>query len=78
MARLIKFEELNEFGCVYENSSCSNAPDWIFSTSYWTGTAKDAEYIYAVSSLSAFFADPCYYWGTFGVRPVVEIPLTEF
>ena len=37
--RLIKFNELTELGCSKEENSCSNAPSWVYSTSYWTGDA---------------------------------------
>ena len=43
-ARLISLDELFELGCTEYapekwGGSCENAPDWVTSTSYWTGTA---------------------------------------
>ena len=38
-ARLIKYNELLGLGC--SDWNCKNAPNWLYSTSYWTGEAYD-------------------------------------
>ena len=48
-ARVIKIEELEELGCSVENATCSNAPSWVTSSAYWTGSAySDNEFWYVV------------------------------
>ena len=70
-------EELNELGCTSVGEYCSSStPKWVYSTTYWTGTAVTAQKIILQSSSGLFQS---YYYGDYnGVRPVIEIPLTEF
>ena len=73
-ARLISLDELtsSDIGC--SSSSCSSALDWITSSTYWTGTAKDDTFIWFVNSNGALNSY-AYYFGTgIGVRPVIVIP----
>lgn len=46
-ARLIKYDELLSLGC--SDLTCMNAPEWVYSTTYWTGCAyDDMGYVLAV------------------------------
>ena len=82
-ARLITPNELEKLGCVYdyENISGSCLPssyNWIYSTSYWTSIAYEPSTVWTVRSdgyLDDYFPYINY---SFGVRPVIKIPLTEF
>ena len=77
-ARLITKAELEKLGCNEDDYSCSDAPSWVYSTSYWSGTAGGTSYVWGVNS-DAFFSDDDYDRDdVLGVRPVIEIPLTEF
>ena len=75
-ARLITKEELtNEnIRCVESNSKCNAAPTFIYSTSYWVGTAYNENKIFAVTSSGNLYN---YYYSeeeSLGVRPVIVIP----
>ena len=75
--RLISMEELYELGCT--STSCDSAPEWVQATSYWTGTAGTYKRLYRVSEGS--YEDGLYdalYEKANGVRPVIEIPISEF
>ena len=85
-ATLISYEQLVELGCDPIKHTCVNyvgnvvlensAPSWVYSTSYWTGTAFDFELVWRVD-LYDFFED--YYDIDYivGVRPVVTISTSE-
>ena len=75
--RLISHDELEGLGCSMAYKTCENAPSWIYSTSYWTGSANDSNYIWRVDT-SAYYACNSYnnYFDV-GVRPVVEISVNE-
>lgn len=75
--RLIKSEELETLGCSMTNWSCTNAPSWVYSTSYWTGTAKDYNYIWRVDTGGYFACNSFNNYYDVGVRPVVEISVNE-
>ena len=78
-ARLIKQEEQQKLGCNSQNYNCSDSPySWIYSTSYWTGTALAENVILFIYHGGVkdddTFDDP----NGCGIRPVIKIPLTEF
>ena len=82
-ARLITKSELEKLGCSSSSYSCSSAPNWVYSTSYWSGTVAYSEFIWFVAYNADF--DSSYYRGgyygsgdDFGVRPVIEIAEAEF
>ena len=80
-ARLITKDELtsDEIGCSDTNYTCKrSAYPWIYSTSYWSGSADDANFVWRVSS-SGSFGDNFYGYGSdFGVRPVIIISKSNF
>jgi hypothetical protein len=57
-ARQITSEELfnpNTFACDVENRTCLDSPYlWIYSTSYWTGTARNEDSVWRVFSDGSF------------------------
>ena len=75
-ARLIKIEELESLGCQIDGT-CSEAPKWVYSTTYWTGNISSINYVYRVGTgglLSRSYTHKyCY-----GVRPVINVKKTEF
>ena len=76
-ARLITYEELINLGCSGDDFSCSGAQSFVYSASYWTGSAYDSNYVYVVEGETFRHYNP----GSddsMGVRPVIEIPLSEF
>ena len=79
-ARLITKEELEGLGCIVSSESCSQAPSWVYSTSYWSGSA------YNTSIRDLWFVDSTGYYGKYlysgdyelGVRPVITISKDYF
>ena len=77
-ARLIKYEELLKLGCSDIDQNCENAPAWVSSTTYWTGTAADKDNLYQVGGNRACPKfGVCHYLEGYGVRPIIEVPLIE-
>ena len=78
-ARLIGEDELKELGCT--DYGCTNSPSWVYSTSYWTGSSFGVGndiYVYGVSVDGSFGGLPSFVYGRFGLRPLIEISLSEF
>ena len=77
-ARVITYEELINLGC--SQSSCSAAPNWVYATSYWTGSAyNEASYVWSVSSDGCVgVSDSAHTNYSYGIRPVIIIPKSEF
>ncbi len=77
-ARLISYEELTALGC--SSSSCSEAPSWVYATTYWTGSAKSSSNVWFIYSLQKKLNFTDYYLGeaTCGVRPVITIAKSYF
>ena len=82
-ARLITKDELtsDEIGCSdadYTTCTGSSYP-WIYSTSYWSGSAINTTYLWGVDSFGNFFNDADFsYDSNFGVRPVIIISKSNF
>lgn len=78
-ARLIRYEELIELGCSSSNGCKNSSYKWIYSTSYWTGTAVSIGELCRVRSDGAF--GPMYSYNVAyaqGIRPVIKISKTYF
>ena len=76
-ARLIMKEELEGLGCSEDDESCSNASEWVRATSYWSGSSIGSFYVWAVHG--GWFDKNTYDSDSIlGVRPVIEISVSEF
>ena len=80
-ARLISYDELtsNEIGCSAIYNACTgSAYPWIYSTSYWSGSAHDPSTVWFVFSNGDF--DYSFFNSAhgFGVRPVIIISKSNF
>lgn len=78
IARLILDSELTDketFNCEYL-VGCSSKFSWIYSTSYWTGTATNDTNLWAVTRDNTY-DDNIYSSYRFGVRPVLIISRNE-
>lgn len=74
--RLITKEELEVLGCDSNNGTCSSAPSYIYSTSYWTmSPVVDSDRsVQSVDSDGNFFYVIAYGGSSrYGVRPVIVI-----
>ena len=66
------------FACV-ELDMCSDKYPWIYSTSYWSGSANDAIDVWYVNSFGVFSSIKyCVNDSIFGVRPVIIISKSLF
>ena len=71
-ARLITLEELEMLGCSKSNSTCSNAPDWVYGTSYWTGSNSDGSLYHLLKNSRLYhFVHSMTDWC--GMRPVIIV-----
>ena len=76
-ARLITKEELEGLGCIvssdFPSGRCSGAPSWVYSTTYWSGSARSSSSVWLVDSYgyfsSSIFSDSYDH----GCRPVITI-----
>ena len=78
LARLITKEELEKLGCSSSDYTCNNAPIWIYSTSYWSSSAYASSDIWYVDNFGTFIDGFYDNDMNIGVRPVIEIPISEF
>ena len=79
---LLTYNQAKNLGCNDSTYSCSSAPSWVYSTSYWTGSARDASYVWNVVSYvnfdyGAFDGDDYDSPNGYGVRPVITISTSE-
>ena len=72
-ARLITKEELEGLGCIVSSGSCSGAPSWVYSTTYWSGSANLSRYVLSVDSNGTFSLHDYSDNGSYGCRPVITI-----
>ena len=72
-ARLITKEELEGLGCIVSSGSCSGAPSWVYSTTYWSGSAFSSYGVWYVGSNGDFFNFNFSYDNYLGCRPVITI-----
>ena len=77
-ARVIMVEELVSLGCNKSDNICENAPDWVYMTSYWTGSANNANDVWIVNSVGGFGCSYSSNTHAYGIRPVIVIPKSEF
>ena len=74
VARIITYDELINLGCNGQDENCRSAPEWVYATSYWTDTAATSTNLWALNTYGNFYHLDYQYTGTFGCRPVIEIP----
>ena len=75
-ARLITYEELETLGCSGDDYACEEAPSWVYSTTYWSGSASDNSGVWMVDSYAVFGNGYYSSDSDRGVRPVITIPRT--
>ena len=79
-ARLITIDELTneKIGCNIADFVCDEAPSFIYSTSYWTGSENSTNYVWNVHSDGSFGDLDYYEEKLFGARPVIIISKSYF
>ena len=76
-ATLISYEQLDYLQCSGDDYSCSDAPEWVYSTTYWTGSAYDTDFVWDVSSRGGFNGGDYVDYTYCGVRPVITISTSD-
>lgn len=77
-ARLIKQEELVGLGCDANDLICTSSQhDWVYATSYWSGSAYNFIFLWIVASNGDFYYDSYNFDSKYGVRPVIVISSSE-
>lgn len=76
--RLITYEELLDLKCIVSSRTCKASPSWVYSSTYWTGSAYNDNSMYGVDSNAAFSGKDYTYARGSGIRPVIEIPVSAF
>ena len=76
-ARLMTFKEVENLGCVGSDNACTAAPSWVYSTTYWLGSAEYSNKVIAILSNSYFESN--YFESSYGggLRPVITILKSE-
>ena len=80
-ARLISWDELVQLGCPDNGGFCYDAPKWVYSSSYWTGSSCGDDLMCSMYNFISFgeFGNRDYYDLYFhGVRPVIVISKDYF
>ena len=80
--KLITYEDLINLGCNSDDNTCASAPDWLFSSRYWTGSAYNNNRLWDITSLSSSSRKISYtYFNNpkvgLGLRPVITIKKSE-
>ena len=82
-ARLITYDELtsSEFDCRSDTRTCAYSDyPWIYSTSYWTGSAYNTDNVWIINGSTGYFGNATKFSNSslFGVRPVIVISKDYF
>ena len=59
------------------NSSISGCPNYVYETTYWLGSAEDYDTVYSVYADCNAYASSFDIDSEYGVRPVINVPLTS-
>ena len=74
---LLSYEQAVSLGCDNDNRTCAAAPSWLYSTSYWLGSAYGFNSVWRVASDGDFDSYIFYHEDNFGLRPVITISKTD-
>lgn len=77
-ARVITYEEVVTLGCSVTDLDCASAPEWVYSSTYWTGSASGANNLWYINSMNLFNGSSSKTAYCAGIRPVIKISLSEF
>ena len=76
---LLTYNQAKNLGCDDSTNGCSSAPSWVYSTTYWTGSAQDTDSnrLWRVDSSGDYGGGRCDHDDSWGVRPVITISTSE-
>ena len=72
-ARLITYNELISLGCSDDENSCLSAPSWVYTTTYWSASARNDYNAWTVVSNGYFGLNGYDDGSNLGVRPVITV-----
>ena len=75
-ARIMTYEEAINFGC-QPSGNCSSSYPWIYSTTYWIGSAYNSDTMWRISTNNLLDKDKDYYDVARGIRPIIEIDTSD-
>lgn len=75
-SRLLTYDEVKNLGYTNE-SKFAKVPEWVYSSSYWLGSASSDELVYSISKYPALNERTFAYINSYGLRPVIEIEISE-
>ena len=86
--RLLTFEEAVNLGCnsggncastdIYEIGVTGTAPTWVYSSTYWLGSADDDSYVWIVDSVGELYDSSSFDTVNYiGVRPVIVVSTSD-
>ena len=76
--RLLTHEETIFFGCEELSETCKDlAPSWLYSSSYWLGSAIGSTFIKVIQSTGNYYEYEFFETEEYGVRPVLKILASE-
>ena len=76
--RLLTYTEAISLGCVaFDN--CLSAPSWVYTSSYFLGTATGNETLWIIDTEGSFIGGDGFYngGGIYGVRPIIVVPTSN-
>jgi len=68
---LLSYEDAISLGCSIESYRCTNAPQWVYSTSYWLGSGSYYGLVWLIGSDGDFGTHP-HNFEEMGIRPVIS------
>ena len=76
---LLSYEQATSLGCDKASETYQNAPNWVYSTTYWLGSADGDYHVWGVSSNGYFtcYVDFYDHYYNLGLRPVITIAKTD-
>ena len=74
---LLSYEQATALGCNGSDETCTSAPSWVWSTSYWTGSATQGWYGMWVIASPEHFLEIDSRSALIGIRPVITINKSE-
>ena len=76
-ATLITYEQLENLGCDSDGGTCLGAPEWVYTSSYWTASAANANALWTVYEKGDFHSTEYNLNTDLGVRPVLFTTISE-
>ena len=76
-ATVMSLEQVIALGCSTAQSSCSSAPRWVYTTSYWLGDSDSNNHIWRILRNGSFGFGTYNDTNRVGIRPVVTISIFD-